>query len=177
MSSKCERILDSIRLNAGVNIYKKIVEAYGELPLKSSPTKQAKYIKSILNELENNNGENIVEKVMKPCGHLCISNRTIKEAKKLFERAENVEKFLDLMNEKHIGGGELHMDSGNIIGIYNKCYCGMAKNIEDMPVSYCNCSAGWFEKLFSSVFNKTVKVTKLHTILEGADNYVFKIEF
>ncbi len=177
MSSKCERILDSIRLNAGEDIYKKIVEVYGELSLKSSPTKQAKYVKSILNELENNIGEIIVEKVMKPCGHLCISNRTIKEAKKLFERAENVEKFLDLMNEKHIGGGELHMDSGNIIGIYNKCYCGMAKNVEDMPVSYCNCSAGWFEKLFSSVFNKTINVTKLHTILEGADNCVFKIEF
>ena len=177
MSSKCERILDSIRLNAGEDIYKKIVEVYGELPLKSSPTKQAKYVKSILNELENNIGKNIVEKVMKPCGHLCISNRTIKEAKKLFERAENVEKFLDLMNEKHIGGGELHMDSGNIIGIYNKCYCGMAKNVENMPASYCNCSAGWFEKLFSSVFNKTVKVTKLQTILEGADKCVFKIEF
>lgn len=177
MSSKCERILDSIRSNAGEDIYKKIVEVYGELPLKSSPTKQAKYAKSILNELENNNGKNIVEKVMKPCGHLCISNRTIKEAKKLFEKAENVEKSLDLMNEKDIGGGELHMDNGNIIGIYNKCYCGMAKNIEDMPVSYCNCSAGWFEKLFSSVFNKTVNVTKLHTILEGADNCVFKIEF
>lgn len=173
MSSKCERILNSIRLNAGEDIYKKIVEVYGESPLKSSPTKQAKYVKSILNELGNNMGE----KVMKPCGHLCISNRTINEAKKLFERTKNVEEFLDLMNEKHIGGGELHMDSGNIIGIYNKCYCGMAKNVEDMPASYCNCSAGWFEKLFSSVFNKTVKVTKLHTILEGADKYVFKIEF
>jgi len=177
MSSKCERILDSIRLNAGEDIYKKIVEVYGELPLKSSPTKQAKYVKSILNEIENNIAENIVEKVMKHCGHLCISNGTIEEAKKLFERTKNVEEFLDLMNEKHIGGGGLHMDSGNIIGIYNKCYCGMAKNLEDMPASYCNCSAGWFEKLFSSVFNKTVKVTKFQTILEGADKCVFKIEF
>lgn len=177
MSSKCERILDSIRLNAGDDIYKKIMEIYSELPLKSSTAKQAKYVKSILNELENNIGENIVEKVMKHCGHLCISNRTIEEAKQLFKKAENVEKFLDLMNEKHIGGGELHMDNGNIIGVYNKCYCGMAKNVENMPASYCNCSAGWFEKLFSSVFNKTVKVTKLHTILQGADKCAFKIQF
>ncbi|MBU5437317.1 hypothetical protein KQI42_04810 [Tissierella sp. MSJ-40] len=175
MSKKSERILDSIKLNVGEDTYENLIKICGDLPSKATSTKQGKYIRNILCELENQLDEEAIGMIMKPCGHLCISNKTINEAKKLYETSETIEEFLVLLNKNHIGGGELHMDNGNIIGVYNKCYCGIAKSVKDMHPTYCNCSAGWFEKLFESVFKKSVEVKKLQTILGGSDKCIFEI--
>lgn len=81
------------------------------------------------------------------------------------------------MNDLHIGGGQLHLnEQDHIIGIYSTCYCGIPKAVKDIPAAYCECSASWFEKLFSAVFDHPVRVTILHTILSGADYCSFEIE-
>ena len=84
--------------------------------------------------------------------------------------------FLRLLNDQYIGGGQLRIDeNGKIIGTYLKCYCGIAKVIKVMPSCYCECSAGWFEKLFSEVFERRVEVKLIHTILDGYSECVFEI--
>jgi predicted hydrocarbon binding protein len=44
-----------------------------------------------------------------------------------------------------------------------------------MSPVYCYCSAGWCERLFSSVFNRPVTVNKIDTILNGNDKCVFEV--
>lgn len=176
MANRIERIMNRVKLAGGEGTYTKLIEKYGEVPTKGTTSKQAKYVRDIINELEKKE-EGLIKEIMQPCGHKCISKKTINDAKVLFNKAENIEDFLNLLNENGIGGGYLHIKDKKIIGIYDKCYCGMAKVAKDMPVAYCNCSAGWFEKLFSESLSKNVKVEKIQTILGGADTCIFEIEY
>lgn len=50
------------------------------------------------------------------------------------------------------------------------------KMIKAMPACYCECSAGWFEKLFSRVLGKEVCVNLKHTILDGRDECMFEVK-
>ena len=44
-----------------------------------------------------------------------------------------------------------------------------------MNKNYCECSAGWYKKLFSEVFEKDVSVKILNTIINGANECTFEI--
>lgn len=82
---------------------------------------------------------------------------------------------MESLNEVHIGGGHLHLSDGKIIGIYKECYCNIPKQIEKLNKAYCECSAGWYTRLFSEVFGKNVTVRILDTIVNGATECVFEI--
>lgn len=56
----------------------------------------------------------------------------------------------------------------NVIVIY-------LKKVENMNKKYCECSAGWYMRLFSEVFEKSVTVTIVDTIVNGASECVFEI--
>lgn len=176
MDKRVKNIFESIRENAGAEAYENIIKACGSLDDNATQKKQFQYVKCMLSEIENNYGSKFIAKIMKPCGHQYISNATINKAKATYKKSENLEDFLRLLNEQHIGGENLHIKGDKIIGIYNKCYCGFPKQIKGMSYEYCNCSAGWFEKLFSYVFEKNVEVKKIQTILEGSDKCVFEIK-
>lgn len=176
MSNKVDRILESIRSNAGNDIYENVIRACGVFDGKATPKRQSEYLKVMLNELESVCGSDTVSKVMKPCGHKCISENIIKKAKLLYSKTQTLDDFLQLLNEQRIGGGNLHIRDSVIVGVYNKCYCGIAKQTEGISPQYCNCSVGWYERLFTSVFEKPVEVKKIQTILDGSDKCVFEIK-
>lgn len=44
-----------------------------------------------------------------------------------------------------------------------------------MNKKYCECSAGWYMRLFSEVFEKSVTITIVDTIVNGAAECVFEI--
>ena len=160
MANKFDRILESIKTITGTDSYNSIIADCGVLDSKATPNKQAKYVKKIIDKINETQGEEAVEKIMKPCGYQCISDSIIDKAKKLYEKSSSIDDFLQLLNGQHIGGGQLHTKDGKIIGIYNTCYCGLAKNAKGMSPVYCYCSTGWFERLFSSIFGDSVKVKK-----------------
>jgi predicted hydrocarbon binding protein len=166
MPNRIERILESIKTNAGEEIYERVISTCGETD-----------IKAILFELEKYCGAEGISNVMKPCGYQCISSNMIKRAKAIYKASKNLEDFLRLMNDERIGGGKLHLKDGKIIGIYEKCYCGLAKKVKDLSPLFCYCSEGWYEQLFSSVFEKPVEVKKLQTILDGSIKCEFEIGY
>jgi predicted hydrocarbon binding protein len=176
MASRLLNIIESVKNNAGEEIYEKVISSYGSVEDKLTPTKQSKLVKGILNELESNCDQDMIAKIMKPCGHKCISNGKIAKAKEIYKKSESLEHFLELLNEQHIGGGLLYVKDGKIIAIYSECYCGLPKYVKGMPASLCNCSVGWLERLFSLVFEKELKVKKIHTVLEGASQCLFEID-
>lgn len=175
MANRTELILESIRINEGDEAYRHILEVCGAPEEGAAPGKQAKYVEAVLHEFLRTYGENLISCVLRPCGQQCISNGTVAKAKTLYKKSAGLEDFLALLNKERIGGGKLYLHNGNIIGSYDKCYCGLAKAAKGMPPAYCHCSAGWFERLFSSVFEKSVEVKKLHTILDGSEDCVFEI--
>jgi predicted hydrocarbon binding protein len=175
MPNRVNRILESIKTNAGNDVYQSIISICGTLDEKVTPRKQSDYLKLMLCELEKKCTTDTVINIMKPCGYQCISDNMIKRAKALYVKSRNLEDFLRLLNERRIGGGRLHIKNDKIIGIYERCYCGLARSVKGLSPLYCNCSAGWYERLFSSIFKKTIKVKIVQTILDGSNECVFEI--
>lgn len=85
MANKANRILESIKSNAGVEVYEDITAKYGIPEQKWTPNKQSKYINSVLTELENSYGEDLTAKIMKRCGGQCLSNNVIEKAKAIYQ--------------------------------------------------------------------------------------------
>jgi predicted hydrocarbon binding protein len=166
MPSKIDRIFQSIDENAGSDICAAIKENCGETD-----------IKCILSELARICGEELVSRIMKPCGRQCIPKSYIARAKSIYEESAGIEDFLTKLNETRIGGGQLHLRDKEIIGIYDRCYCGLVNKLKGLSPLYCYCSVGWYEQLFSSVFDKPVEVEKITTIPDGADHCEFEISY
>lgn len=177
LANNIDRILKSVKTTIGLDSYNSIIAACGVLDFNTPPSKQAEYISTIIKRVNETQGEETAKKVMKPCGHQCLSNSVIERAKKLHEKSKDIDDFLQLLNEQQIGGGQLHTRDENIIGVYNTCYCDFPMHTKNMSPVYCYCSAGWFEKLFSSILGDSVNVNILQSILDGSDKCIFEISF
>ncbi|HWT75202.1 MAG TPA: DUF6144 family protein [Mobilitalea sp.] len=176
MANKAERVKEQVQIQEVLDNH--FLESLGELGQKPSPAKQSKYIKSILEEVKRSQNVDACKNIMRPCGYQCISGNIIVKAKDLYLKAgQKVEVFLELLNKEHIGGGNLTLQDDAIIGSYEFCYCGIPKSVKNLPKEYCECSAGWFERLFSEVFERKVEVIIIQTFLSGGDKCIFKITY
>ena len=167
--NKAKRIIDNMnRENAAA-----ISSVIGTIDENATPLKQARYINDILNTAENMNI--CMTNTMRKCGVCCLSANAVRIAKKLYAKSDNIKEFLNLLNEADIGGKNLHISDGKIISVYKKCYCNIPKKVDNLNKNYCECSAGWYMRLFSEVFEKKVNVEIVDTIVNGASECTFEI--
>ena len=130
-----------------------------------------------MSELERTCEEEQVARIMQSCGRQCIPKSYLSRAIVIYKESADIEDFLSRLNTTRIGGGQLRLRDEKIIGIYDRCYCGLVNKVKGLSPLYCYCSAGWYEQLFSSVFNKPVEVEKIATIPDGADHCEFEINY
>ena len=176
MGNKAERILDSLKIEVSQEVSKEILSRCGEVATDASVTKQSKWVKSFIDNADLLIDENTRIKIMENCGKQCISKSTINKAIRAKKDSKDLDEFLSKLNELHIGGGCLKREGNLIYGFYKKCYCGLVnKNMGKMSSTYCNCSRGWYQQLFESVFEKSVRVELEDSIMQGADECSFKI--
>ena len=168
--NKAIRILENMESNER----KTITAALGELADNADLGRQAQYINDLLNLAEAN--EIPMQNAMRKCAGNCLTKDDIELAKIIYEKSSTIEEFLAGMNDSGIGGGNLHMENQKIIAIYKKCYCDIPYETQKLNPSYCECSAGWFQHLFSEVFGKSVSVHIVDTITNGAKECTFEIE-
>ena len=167
--NKAKRIIDNVEKENAVVICSQI----GTIDEKATPLKQARYINDILNVTEKMNI--CMTNTMRKCGGCCLSANAVKISKKLYAKSNNLTEFLNLLNEADIGGKNLHISGDKIIAVYKKCYCNIPKKVENLNKNYCECSAGWYMRLFSEVFEKNVNVEIVDTIVNGASECTFEI--
>ena len=167
--NKAKRLIE----NMDTESVSAICSEIGTIDENATPLKQARYINDILNTADKKGI--CMTDTMRKCGGCCISANALKIAKKLYAKSNSIAEILDLLNEADIGGRNLHISDNKIIAVYTKCYCNIPKKITGMNKNYCECSAGWYKKLFSEVFEKTVSVKILNTILNGAEECTFEI--
>ena len=167
--NKAKRVIENMDKENAVTVCSEI----GTIDEKATPLKQARYINDILNTAETM--DICMTDTMRKCGGCCLSANAVKTARKLYAKSNDITEFLTLLNEADIGGKNLHMSGDKIIAVYKKCYCNIPKKIENINRNYCECSAGWYMKLFSEVFEKNVTVKIVDTITNGAAECTFEI--
>ena len=169
--NKATRILS----NMTSEDHKAVTTALGDISEEADLSIQAQYINDLLNYAETNDIP--MQSVMRKCGGNCLSQEVISLAKNLYEKSSTIDQFLAELNGIGIGGRNLHIENGKIIAIYKNCYCDIPYEIKKFNPSYCQCSAGWFEHLFSGVFERPVSVKIIDTITNGAKECTFEIDY
>lgn len=167
--NKAKRIINNMDDESAAAVCAEI----GTIDENATPLKQARYINDILNVAGKMNL--CMTDTMRKCGGCCLSANAVKTAKKLYAKSSNITEFLNLLNEADIGGRNLHISDHKIIAVYKKCYCNIPKKVENLNKNYCECSAGWYMRLFSEVFEKNVTVKIVDTIVNGATECTFEI--
>lgn len=152
-----------------------VTAALGAIPEDADPDRQAQYINDLLNHAET---EDIpMHGVMAKCGGNCLAQEIIDLAKDLYEKSGDIHTFLAGMNDLGIGGKNLHVKNGKVIATYKGCYCDVPYKVKGLNPTYCQCSAGWFQRLFSEVLGKPVSVKTVDTITNGAKECTFEIDY
>ena len=167
--NKAKRIL----ANMSSDDKETMVTVLGEISENADSGRQAQYISKLLNYAEKNNLP--MQNVMRKCGGNCLTQEVIELTKNIYKKSSTIEDFLIELNNIGIGGRNLHIENGKIIAIYKSCYCDIPYEVEKINPSYCQCSAGWFEHLFSEVFGGAVTVKVIDTITNGAKECTFEI--
>lgn len=168
--NKAIRVLENMTSNEK----EKILAGVGDISDNADLSRQAQYINELLNFAETN--EIPMQSTMRKCGGNCLTKDVIELVKKIYGQSSTIEELLSGMNERGIGGGKLHMQNNKIIAIYKNCYCDIPYQIKNLNPSYCQCSAGWFQRLFSEVFGKSVSVHIVDSITNGAKECTFEID-
>lgn len=171
MINKAERILG----NMTPEDRQKTTAALGEVSDNADVSSQAQYINDLLNYTEAYDIP--IQSTMKKCGGNCLTKEIIDLAKGIYEKSSTIDDFLAEMNDIGIGGGNLRFENDKIIAAYKSCYCDIPYQTQKLNPLYCQCSSGWFQHLFSEVFEKTVSVNILDTITNGAEECTFEIAF
>ncbi len=170
--NKATRALESVRTQIGEEAYLSTIATVGSSEQCKS---QGEYISSLLENVIQVHGEDTATTVMRACGYQCISTTIIETAKKLYDESANLEEFIQKLNAKEIGGGKLTLKHNTITAVYDQCYCDIDNLKRDKTKCYCQCSCGWFEKLFFTVLEQTISVNLEESIKNGGQNCTFAI--
>lgn len=168
--NKAIRILENMTLDDR----ERIVTTLGDIFETEDLSRQAQYINDLLNYAETN--MITMQNTMRKCGGNCLGKEAIELAKNIYEKASTIDEFLVSMNDMGIGGGNLHIEHNKVIAIYKNCYCDIPYETKKLNPLYCQCSAGWFQRLFSEVLGKPVSVKIINTITNGANECTFEID-
>lgn len=88
----------------------------------------------------------------------------------------DLETYIELLNSFGIADGTLEIDGDTILASYNECYCPMMQvRNELISKTFCNCSCGWFEKLFENLLNKKVTAEVIESVISGGEKCRFII--
>lgn len=172
--SKSIRALESVRTQLGEDAYLSEIAHLGSA---ESAKSQGEYVTGLLEDIKANHGEDTATAVMRACGYKCIDNFIIETAKNIYKNSKNMQEFIDQLNTKKIGGGHLVLNGNTITAVYDQCYCDIDGINRDKTKCYCQCSCGWFEKLFATTLEQPVAVELIDSIKNDGPNCTFEITF
>lgn len=170
------RLVNSLEKNIGSDISKEFEEKY---PLSKSANIEKKYewAKNVCTYLEENFDTETIIKIRKECR--CNDGKSIaNKMLKYLRKADSIENFVKHFNENETFASLTYISENKILFCYPECYCSCVKRIpKEVTKTWCYCTLGNAEGIFTEVFKKDVKVTLLESIKSGADKCVIEVEW
>ncbi|MCT4615305.1 MAG: DUF6144 family protein [Marinifilaceae bacterium] len=130
------------------------------------------WINHNLTELGKLNDYNAI-KILKNCGNNCCENSELYKTVCDIKTNNSSEKDIDILF-KHLKKSYFQPNNitkkGNTINlIFESCTCPMAKKGVNNPL-LCNCTIGYSEKIFETLFGRELSINLKKSILNG-DRY------
>ena len=170
------RLAQSLERNAGYDIANQFVEKH---PLSKSANIEKKYqwAKTICNHLEEHFDTDTIIKIRKECR--CNDGKSIaRKFLKYLNKADSVKEFVYSFNQNETFASLEYISDNKLLFCYPECYCACVKRVpQELSKTWCYCTVGNAEGIFSEVFRKDVKVTLLESIKTGADKCVIEVEW
>ncbi len=177
--SKTEKIISNLK---SVDVFSSIIDRF-------------KWIKEATSKLEKITDEKCRYEVVSKCAHVFPVDLT-KKARKQFESNPDIDDLISFMKKQSGWYGNIKREGDKIITWKNPanpklytaaktkeekimayCFCPIVKhNPEEIPHSFCNCSAGWVRQLWEGIFQKSIHVNVDETIISGAERCSFSFQ-
>lgn len=125
-----------------------------------------------------------------------MENKKVDEAKKLYDRADSIEAFVELMSQNEVIGRKIWYDSSarsifitkkyafecgggcseNDSDIGRICHCGYMNDTKvKISKDYCKCSAEFFRPLFEPLLGNDLTIDPVETVLSGGKECIFSV--
>lgn len=170
-SNKALRALESVHTQLGEEAY---FEEISKLGSAEATSNQGEYIAELITDVTQKAGEEKAVEVMRACGYQCISPSIITTAKKAYEDSADLPQFIEELRKYGIGEN-MTIEGNTIHASYEHCYCDIPDSGKRLNKCYCQCSCGWYEKLFTEVVQHSVEVELVQSIKGGAESCEFII--
>lgn len=176
MANQMERIAVGLRAVCPAAADKIIAEC-ADMPLGADQKEQGKWVKTLVERMDGALDEETRARVMQSCGRQCIPSHVISEAARAYAESRDIDDFLARLNEMGIDGGNLTREGNTIYVRYGECYCGIVNRVgERISRTYCNCSVGWNKALFEAVFQRSVEVNLVESVISGAKRCLLEVK-
>jgi predicted hydrocarbon binding protein len=176
MPFKLPRFLENLDVHVNKSVREQLMQNRVPYDTLTTGTQTARWIGNLVDDLVVEIDVDGAKAVMEACGQQCIGQSVLSKVRSLKQDSSNLDEFLRRLNDAHIGGGNLQRDGSVIYASYERCYCGsVSKTRQPISTIYCQCSCGWYKKLFEASLDKSVTVELIDSIIHGADTCQFII--
>ena len=167
--------------------------AYG-LPLApdASPEQRAAWVVRVIDALERRFDAATIKAIRLGCycneherpvkcksaGYLCADTELFTRVRDwlrgLYESSTNLEEFVEKANTENLGW---YVENGELYTKFFECECPMLEAVGQLPTfTWCWCTAGYGKRLFESVFGCSVDIEIIHSIRQGHEFCLMKVE-
>ncbi len=137
------------------------------------------------------------KKIYKEACPCQLEDYKIAEAKRIFDQSSDVQSFVNEMNSKHVIGRRVWYEPqekaiyiekmyacdcgggcpSNKTLIGERCHCQYINHVSKaIPLSYCKCSAVFFEPMFTPLFGENILIEPVETVISGAESCIFRVK-
>ena len=170
------RLVDSLEKYVGFDTAR---EFEANFPLSKSADIEKKYqwAKATCSYLEEHFDIDTIIRIRKECR--CNDGKSIaSKLLKYLNQADSIQEFVRLFNKNETFACLEYISDNKIWFCYPECYCACVKRVpQKLSKTWCYCTLGNAEGIFSKVFKTDVKVTLLESIKTGADRCVIEVEW
>lgn len=124
--------------------------------------------------LEETFTEDNICKIRVECS--CQPGAKAEKVKSLYERSADYGDFCERFNKEYAPANSVSYDGDALYFSYPTCYCSFVKRGDgDVAPSWCMCTLGYAERLFSHALSREVQVELLESVKTGGQKCVVKI--
>lgn len=170
------RMVDSLKKFAG-DVVATDFELRYPLAKSANIEKKFEWAKATCSYLEERFDNDTLLQLRKECR--CNDGKTTaNKLLKYFNKANTIQEFVEAFNKNETFASLEYISDNKILFCYPECYCACVKRVnQGLSKTWCYCTLGNAEGIFTEVLKKEVRVYLLESIKSGGSKCVIEVEW